>query len=484
MPDGPAADIGMQAGPSGRSLFRNAAAQLVGRNFISLGRLLVASTIARTYGNERFGEYSLLIVMLAIAEWLLDFGTSDTFVREICQTPQRGEKLLRILSGLKALQVSVAAVGLVVFLAALQYPASVVQGGAVAALSLVFFGGVLIYHTLFKATLTIQKEVGAELLAVGAMFFLIKVVFPSGTLPMLMASHLASRAVFFGACYWWGRKQFQLSMAGITWQEIRWAFHSSSAIGAIGLVVVVYESVDILLLSRLGSMAQVAYYSGAQRFVAPVVIALSAIGATLYPVAAGHWPAEPREFARSCQRALEIVFVLAGIAVAGITASSEFLMSLIGPDLQAGAAVLQILALGLFVKAISCTLGAILYVVQAQNLALRMVLGALAVKGVLIALLLPRYGYLGVAVAAVMTDVATSVLTMFLLRSASGFQAYWSIPARVVAVTAVAVAVPHFVLAGHGWAGGLLALAIFLPLSVLAGVVKPGEMIQLVKERG
>jgi hypothetical protein len=54
----------------------------------------------------------------------------------------------------------------------------------------------------------------------------------------------------------------------------------------------------------------------------------------------------------------------------------------------------------------------------------------------------------------------------------------------VVAVTAVAVAVPHFVLAGHGWAGGLLALAIFLPLSVLAGVVKPGEMIQLVKERG
>jgi hypothetical protein len=73
---------------------------------------------------------------------------------------------------------------------------------------------------------------------------------------------------------------------------------------------------------------------------------------------------------------------------------------------------------------------------------------------------------------------------MFLLRSASGFQAYWSIPARVVAVTAVAVAVPHFVLAGHGWAGGLLALAIFLPLSVLAGVVKPGEMIQLVKERG
>jgi O-antigen/teichoic acid export membrane protein len=474
-PAGP--DLGLPSGSLRLSVFRNAAAHLAGRNLISLGRLVAASTIARTYGREVFGQYSLIIVILAIAEWLLDFGTSDVFVREICRAPERGARLLRMLAGLKILQFVVACAGFLLLMVSLRYPVEMLHASFFAAGSLLFFGGTLIYHTLFKATLTIEREVLAELGSVVLMIALLKIAPRFGvTVAVIFACHMASRAVFFLLCYLFGRRRFKLSLEGVKWPDIRWSFGSSAAIGAIGLIVVVYESIDLLLLSRIGSLSDVAYYSGAQRFVSPVVIALTGIGSTLYPLAASYWPDAWSEFEQSCQRALDSVFVVAGLAICTLVSGSDFLMSLLGKDLAAGAGILRVLALVLFMKAVTNALGPVLYVVQAQNRALWMVAGALVVKATLILLLAPRFGYIGVALSAILTDSATAFVTIRLLRKASGFRVRWKTPVQLTAIGLAAAYAPRLLHAGNGILAPMVAAALFVPLVFLSGAVRFSDL--------
>src|ERR1051326_6668098 len=109
-PEATAGTLGIPTQNLALSIIRNTGAHFAGRNLISLGRLVVSGTIARTYGKDVFGAYSLVLVLLAVAEWLLDFGTSDVFVREICRKPEKGERWLRTLTALKLLQIAVTSV--------------------------------------------------------------------------------------------------------------------------------------------------------------------------------------------------------------------------------------------------------------------------------------------------------------------------------------------------------------------------------------
>lgn len=86
-------------------VLKNTMAQVVGRNLISLSRLAIAALIVRAFGKTTFGEYSLIFGILSVGEWLLDFGTTETFVREICREPERREHLLRIVTRAKLWQI-------------------------------------------------------------------------------------------------------------------------------------------------------------------------------------------------------------------------------------------------------------------------------------------------------------------------------------------------------------------------------------------
>lgn len=484
-----ASTIGISgAGNLVRKSFRNAAAHFAGRNIISLTRLVVASSIARMYGREVFGQYSLLLVLLATAEWLLDFGTSDITVREINRSPLNALEQLRILTATKLIQIGIASLFLLTLVVCMQYPQAMVQGSFLALGSLVFFAGTLIYHAIFKASLTIEREVAAELISVVLMAGLIRGFHPpaGAAIPILMASHMLSRAAFFAGCWVLGRVHFRLSIAGVKFSDMRSLLKTSAPLGVIGLVVIVYESLDLLILSRTASLTEVAYYSGAQRYLSPFVVALTGIGSTLYPVAASFWPESRNAFNQSCQRATEMVFLVAGLAVSCILAGSDFLMALIAPNLVPGAAILRILAVLLFFKAATNTLGPVLYVLDQQRIALKMVFWALLLKGALNLLLAPRFAVRGVAAATLIVDCGTAIYTLYLVWKGSGLRVNWNVPLRTVAITFVAASAATAVFSPASiWApasaASLFILQVLLTRTVrfteLSSLLRPGKTI-------
>ncbi len=345
--------------PVWRRVLGNSAALTLGRGGVALMRLAIAALVVRSAGPETFAAYLLLLSLLSVAEWLTDFGSTEIAVRELCRDFGKQSAWLRTVAIARLLQAPLAALALVALLWALRYPPAMVQAGAVAALSLFFTAASGVYRVVFKATLSMAHEMLAEVLSVALMVPLLWWALQrGGDLSLLMACHVVSRALFFALCYALCRRRAEFSWRGGSPGEITSLLRTALPIGCIGLLVAVYEALDVLMLSKLGQPVELAYLSAAQRIVWPVLMVLSAISGSLYPIMATLWPAAPARFAASCQAALEAVLTLAGLAAAVAFAGAEFLLGLLGLALVQGAPVMRVMAVLLFVKAVASSLGA------------------------------------------------------------------------------------------------------------------------------
>jgi O-antigen/teichoic acid export membrane protein len=467
-----------------RSAVRNTVAQVVGRILTALGRLVVARLIIRGLGKEVFGGYSLVIVLLSIAEWLLDFGVTDVFVREVCREPARRARLLRILTGAKLIQIPLAVLGLAAAVFALGYPAEIVRAAMAGSMSLIFFGGVLAYRVVFRESLTIERDVAAELLSTLAMIGLTALV-PRfrGDLASLLLCYTISRMVFLGLCVAWGKSSYLPSVRGVTKSDLIWAFKSSGTIGAIGLLVAIYEGSDVILLSRLSRLSEVASYSGAQRFIWPFITCLTAIGGTLYTLVARYWPHSRGEFEAACQRGMDVGLALTGLAVAPILAAPDFLLGLIGPGMLSAAPVLRVLGLILFAKALSMTLGPVLYVLNAPRRMLAVVILALVLKVGLIALLSSRFGATGVAFAALSADSAAACSSIYFVCRFSGYRPKWGASIKTVIISFVPMGTLGL-LRIHGFAAAVCSVLMYGAFIFASGAVSRDEVLAVIRRRG
>ena len=469
----------------GWRVFKNVTSQGAGRILIAMGRLAVAGIIIRSFGRSTFGQYSLVFGILAVAEWLVDFGVTEVFVREICRDRAKTTRLLRIVTATKSVQIAAAYVVLVAVLLALRYPGEIVRAGLVGGAGMILYAGVLVYRVSFKSDLAMERDVAAELLSVLVMVPLIWLAcYYRAGLTVLVGCHFVSRGAFLAFAFLFGKNGYRPSVAGVAWPDVRWALRMSAAIGFIGLLVGVYEALDLILLSKLGSLSELAYYSGAQRLIWPVLMALAAIGATLYPVAASYWPHSRADFQKACQRGIDTVVLLAGVAICAVLAGSEFFMGLLGPDVRAGAAVLRVLAVLCFFKAISATLGPVLYVIHAQRYALQFIGVAVLVKAAVIVVLVTRFGYMGVAYGALGVEVCFAVLPcIYVFQRRSQCRVHWLVPLKVAAMIAVAAAAPRLLFSWNGLPAAVTAVAIYTPLAFLTRAVRLGDVLSLLKWR-
>ncbi len=464
--------------PVWRRVLGNSAALTLGRGGVALMRLAIAALVVRSAGPETFAAYLLLLSLLSVAEWLTDFGSTEIAVREICRDFGKQSAWLRTVAIARLLQAPLAALALVALLWALRYPPAMVQAGAVAALSLFFTAASGVYRVVFKATLSMAHEMLAEVLSVALMVPLLWWALQrGGDLSLLMACHVVSRALFFALCYALCRRRAEFSWRGGSPGEITSLLRTALPIGCIGLLVAVYEALDVLMLSKLGQPVELAYLSAAQRIVWPVLMVLSAISGSLYPIMATLWPAAPARFAASCQAALEAVLTLAGLAAAVAFAGAEFLLGLLGLALVQGAPVMRVMAVLLFVKAVASSLGPLLYVVHAQRGALAMIACAVLAKAVAIAMMVEHFGYIGVALTSVTAElVFAAAPTVWLLSRHSSWRLQWGMPLRIAGVAAATATLAHW-LGDHGGAlSALLAVLLYGPLALAAGVINRSRL--------
>ena len=84
-----------------RSIAKNVVSQIGGRLLITIFRLGIAIIIVRYGSIHLFGQYTLILSLLFVAEWFVDFGMTDIGVRNICRQPEKKRDILKTLAYLK-----------------------------------------------------------------------------------------------------------------------------------------------------------------------------------------------------------------------------------------------------------------------------------------------------------------------------------------------------------------------------------------------
>lgn len=463
-----------------RSLFKNASAQIAGRLLLSLGRLGAAMLIVRYAGAERFGEYALVINFIVLFEWLTDFGQTDIAVRKLCQEPEAEAEgpTLRALAALKLAQGLLLGGVLPLLVYLMDYPAEIVGAAAIGGVGLVFYAVTLVYRTVFRVRMTMERDVASEL---GGLAVMLPLTWYACTtqagVGVLVACYVASRVVFFMLTALLGGAPSRAFRLPVHRADLLELLRHGLPLGVAGLLVSVYDSLATIMLSKLADMHAVAQYAAATRYVFPVIIVVQAMNTAFYPPLSALWKTSPPQFARLQQTGLEVSLLVGAGLFCGVYSGADFLMRLIGVSGGDAALILQLMSWVVLARAVTTAMSPLIVIAGRQAKALWLSVTAVLLQVAALAVLVPHYGGVGAVLSYLAIELLVGVLPVSLIgQRATGFRAQLSVPARLLGSAVLAVAICSVLpFAGSMWAG-MLGFVLYLAFVVLSGAVSPRKL--------
>ena len=460
------------------SVIKNATSQVGGRIFLSLARFGIAVLIVRTAGVERFGEFSLILSMLLIAEWLVDFGSTDIAVRDISRAPDRKNVILNAVSALKGIQTLAVVFLLLAFLLLMRYPTHIFRSGAIATLDVVFFAGILIYRIVFRTRMTMEKDVLSELVGVLAVIPLIWIACVRGAgLEVLVACYVLSRVIFFSMTLFFGGRHYipkPLQATRLDVQKTAWA---ALPIGIGGLLAGLYEAIDPILISQFANTTAVGHFSVASRFLFPIVIVIQSIANTVYPLLSRYWNQDEDRFRATLHGAIKVALLIAAGLFCFIFTSAEFLMSLLGDEMIESANILRILSWTIITRALAAVLTPLFIISGYQHRTIWLIAVAVLAKIGLLSWLVPGYGAAGAAISYVISELVFGVIPIFLLtRYLIGFKMNWSVLIRIAISVTLSLAICSLTNLQGTLTSGILATLIFTVAVIVFRTINRAEI--------
>ncbi len=460
---------------------RNAVSQIGGRLFLSIGRLGVALLIVRSTGAERYGEYALVISFVVLFEWLTDFGQTDISVRDICQEPARQAEALRDLLGLKLLMGVALTFLLPLTMAALRYPPHVIAAGAVGAAGLLCYGGVQMYRTVFRVGMKMDRDLLAES---GGLVIMIPLTWAAcradAGLVVLIGCYTLSRVVFLILAVWFGRGDLPEGALALTRAAAPGMLalaRRAAPLGIAGLLVAVYDSLALVMLSKFSDLHAVAQYSAATRYVYPVIIIVASLNSAFYPPLAAAWRPQPGRFAELQQSALTLSMLVGGGMFVVIHAGAPFLMGLMGPDIGAAADVLRLMAWVVLARSVTTTMSPLIIIAGHQAKMLWITASAVLLQLAALFVLVPRFGLFGAVGAYLAIEVALGLLPVTIIgQRVTGLRLRAGPPVKLIACAVAAVAVMWALPLANSLAAAILAGLLYAALVLVTGAVSISDI--------
>ena len=384
------------------------------------GILLVVLLVfaGRLLGDEDYGKFSYALALAMIFETVVDFGLQGVTTREVARNPGRAPTLVAHVFGLKFALAAVAAGGLVLVVR-LENPEPDVRWAC-------YLLGVssICRSYVLTARHTLQgfERFGADsaiVLADRALLLLFGVAALEGGLGLIgLASSFVAARVLSLSVAWVVlagrigrvRPAFDVSV----WRNLQF---QALPFGAFSVVFLLYSYIDAVMLFVLRSEAETGLYSAAYRIYEGLSNVAQVLQAVLIPRLAAQFATDVEAHGRLSRRGLAVALGLAVPVGAGAISVAGFLVpALFGIEYAASAPVLQVLAGGLvFVFPLFVLYGVALSADGGAWLLRTAVAGCLA-NVVMNAVLIPRHGMYGAAVATVVGEALCLVVLAWGLR--------------------------------------------------------------------
>ncbi|MFA6428030.1 MAG: flippase [Candidatus Buchananbacteria bacterium] len=431
--------------------------------------------VARFLSVGEIGKYTFALSFTAIFAIIIDFGLGQLLTREVAKDRRQTQKLLANILSLKLI-LAVLVYGLVaVMVNVLKYPELTRQLVYLSGLVMILDALTLNFYAVLRGWQNLTFEsLGAVGNQVVVMFLGLVFLNFGWSLHWLIMAYLGGS--LFNLLF--SLSKYQKTVDGWPAWQLDWQFLKPLLVMALpfamaGLFARLYGYADIVLLSKLAGDQAVGWYSVAYKLTFAFQFIPLAFMAAFLPAMSNFYVLDK---ARAKQLLEEMMFYLLLIVlpIAGgiFVLAPEIIVTLYGPQYLPAATALRILITSLLFVYLNFPFGTTLNACDRQQKNMYNLAWATVASVGLNLLLIPIFGFVGSAWAALGTGIILMILNNYQVRK---FLAYnWL---KILGSGFKILAVTSLMMLVVAW----LKLSVWWPLAVVVGVVFYGLSIWWVK---
>ena len=375
-------------------------AAFVGQKILSF---VYFTLVARAVGVEGAGKYVIATSFTTIFSIFVDLGLSNVLVREVAKFPEKAGALLANVLGLKTALAACSAVAVTIAAWLLGYSPEVRIMIAVATVVMTLDSIHLVYYAVMRGFQNLKYEaVGvvtgqAVTIAAGALFFSLHL-----PLPFLIVALLCGSAwnVFWSArmLVWKFPVPVRLALdPGI----IKFFRDVTVPFALAGIFSRIYSYIDSIMLSKLGTEADVGLYGVAYKLAFAFQFLPMSFAAAVYPAMSEYYVNDRKKLGAIFVTSMKYLMFLVVPLAFGIAVLARPVVTTIYGQAFVGAVVpLQILIFSLVFAFLYWPAGSLLNACDRQSSNTWIMGTTMVVNIAMNAVLLPLYGATGAAISA------------------------------------------------------------------------------------
>jgi len=468
-------------------ILKNIISLVGGRVFISLSRLLISLIIVRLAGADLFGEYVVVMSIIFIGEWLVDFGFTDIAVRDISRTPTKKTLILHAFTAIKLIQVIIC-YGIIVFAIYLLGYKDFLEAIIIGGFAVIFYGTAQIYRVIFRLNMTMYKDMLSESCGVLVMIILAIVLSLKGaSVTELVALHAISRLIYMFINIYFGASDYKIKLTFNDGQNISALIKQAAPLGIAGIMIAIYDSVFPLVISKLMDMEAVAQYTVAIRLVFPIIIVTQAIANVFYTPLSNYWNSSKKLFTSTQQNLVEITCFTAAAFFCLIYSGADTIVSIFGEEMSESASILQALSWAILARAVTTTMALPIIICGGQRKTMWLTLMVVTFSTAMVVYLVPIYGIFGAVATYLFVEIILNAIPIiFISQYMAKYKLNW-LPISGIFFAAFLSILLISSLNIHGTAvASLFSVILFVTISYLLGIIsnkKIHTIISIFKNR-
>lgn len=380
--------------------------------------LLLVGTMARRLGAEGTGAYNLLLTFFFVAVSFISLGLNTLITREVSRDPASASRYLSSAAALGILVSLVVAAGVVVTVSLAGYGLEVERGGWIVAISLLPSIVILYSEAIFIAFEKVRYIVILAMLEniAKVVVGLWMLHHDMGVVPLM-----ASFAFFRFMTLVLNLSIFHRKITPLRWsydrEIVRELIRNIPVFGTILVVATLYSRADVFMLSKVGTLAAVGFYTTGYRLFSIAQVVPKSFNTSIYPVLSRLFQRSPESFHAASSLSIRYILVVLFPMAAGIEGLAEPLVRLLfGDDFAPAASVLRVVIWTLVPYGIVRVLASGLFASNRQVIDLKVNVLGLATNVVLNIALIPRFGIAGCAWATMLSMWLFLAYQCFFLR--------------------------------------------------------------------
>ncbi|MBI2134224.1 flippase [Candidatus Woesearchaeota archaeon] len=395
------------------------ASDIIGKG---LSFILVVA-IARYLGDAGLGKYSFAFAFAGLFAIFADLGLTTYLTKEIAKNKDKAKKYASNLITMKMLLAAVTLILPIIVINFIEKSEEVKTAVYIVSIATSMLNFSSSFGTLFAAYEKLQYQalinIIERLVTVGLGLLMLSK--GAGLIGLVIAYMISYFSIMIIAALISYNKttRFTLELDTKLWGDM---LKKSMPFWFTTIFITIYFRIDTVLLQMMTTYEAVGWYNAAYKALDALYFIPGAVITAIFPVMSRFHSSNPRMLRELYKKAFNYLLILAIPIATGITLLSDRIVSLIYSGKFAEAApALQILIWAeaiIFVSAIS---GYLLNAINKQ-LTFTIITGLAAILNIIINLILiPKYSYLGAAIATVATELIVLVL-LFDQAQKSGYR--------------------------------------------------------------